>query len=379
MDYFCKNCFADEYLQDLIENEGEINTCHCCNNNKEKCIDSKRLRELMKPVLNLYQTTKESTRTGAITKNVVIGPLWDFLTTNWKIFKSNTIAKKIIRLLYADEDSNNNCYRFDIKKNYQLKSDFGPDDTLQKRWSDFCDEIKKQKRFFPKNPLKNKECNKLFDILTRNINPLDKFFRVRISEENKQLPPSEMGKPPYDKSKNGRVNPVGIPCLYLASDENTAIAETRPSVGSSIAVGVFCVNNKLKMLDLRNSVLISPFKYGNELSHIVKYIFFLSDLSKSLSKPIKQYKEVLEYLPTQFLSEYIKFKGFDGILYDSSVSSSGGFNIALFDEINKLACKCVKHYKIDDIIQDYKKSEIKCFSGSANTSITNNMKMQCNT
>ena len=39
------------------------------------------------------------------------------------------------------------------------------------------------------------------------------------------FPPARM-KPPRDAAREGRVNPKGIPCLYLADEQNTAMAET---------------------------------------------------------------------------------------------------------------------------------------------------------
>ena len=38
--------------------------------------------------------------------------------------------------------------------------------------------------------------------------------------------------PLADRATEGRVNPKGIPCLYMATNEETAIAEVRPWIGS---------------------------------------------------------------------------------------------------------------------------------------------------
>jgi hypothetical protein len=38
--------------------------------------------------------------------------------------------------------------------------------------------------------------------------------------------------PVRDRATEGRVNPKGIPCLYMASDKHTAMAEVRPWIGS---------------------------------------------------------------------------------------------------------------------------------------------------
>jgi hypothetical protein len=56
----------------------------------------------------------------------------------------------------------------------------------------------------------------------------------------------------------------------------------------------------------------------------------MSWLSYSFALPVDNEDEI-EYLPTQYLAEYIKKSGFDGIKYDSSLSE-GGINVALFDQ-----------------------------------------------
>jgi hypothetical protein len=53
-------------------------------------------------------------------------------------------------------------------------------------------------------------------------------------------------------------------------------------------------------------------------------------LGEELSKPIIPKEAALEYLPSQYLCEFIKSIGFAGVLYQSSLGE--GFNLALFDD-----------------------------------------------
>ncbi len=46
-------------------------------------------------------------------------------------------------------------------------------------------------------------------------------------------------KPQIDRATEGRANPTGIPVLYLASSEQTAISEVRPWIGSELSVAQF--------------------------------------------------------------------------------------------------------------------------------------------
>lgn len=53
---------------------------------------------------------------------------------------------------------------------------------------------------------------------------------------------------PYS-AQEGRVNPKGIPCLYLATDKETAMAEVRPWIGTTISAGPFRMARDLTVID----------------------------------------------------------------------------------------------------------------------------------
>ncbi len=69
-----------------------------------------------------------------------------------------------------------------------------------------------------------------------------------------------------------------------------------------------------------------------------------------LSTPVDPDKSKIEYLPTQYISEYIKSRGFDGIMFNSAMGS--GFNIVLFNE-NKAEIKKIETFVLNNIIYDY--------------------------
>jgi hypothetical protein len=51
--------------------------------------------------------------------------------------------------------------------------------------------------------------------------------------------PAERMKPLDDRAHEGRVNPKGIPCLYLATSREVAMSEVRPAPPAYISVGRF--------------------------------------------------------------------------------------------------------------------------------------------
>jgi len=60
----------------------------------------------------------------------------------------------------------------------------------------------------------------------------------------------------------------------------------------------------------------------------------------------------LDYLPTQYLCEFIKSLGFDGVEYRSAMAE-GGYNLAVFNDKN-LECVTAKHYQVKGLKYDWK-------------------------
>lgn len=56
---------------------------------------------------------------------------------------------------------------------------------------------------------------------------------------------------------------------------------------------------------------------------------FLERLGDELTRPVLPQAAAIDYTPSQYLCEFIKKCGYQGVLYRSSVSD--GINLALFD------------------------------------------------
>uniref|UniRef100_UPI000A90F176 RES family NAD+ phosphorylase n=1 Tax=Roseovarius sp. BRH_c41 TaxID=1629709 RepID=UPI000A90F176 len=77
--------------------------------------------------------------------------------------------------------------------------------------------------------------------------------------------------------------------------------------------------------------LVSPFICGSsdEIVQLRADLPFLESLGHELTRPVLPRSAATDYVPSQYLCEFIKKKGFDGVLYTSSVGT--GKNLALFD------------------------------------------------
>ena len=158
------------------------------------------------------------------------------------------------------------------------------------------------------------------------------IFRARINKRGEKFAIEEMGRPPVDKALNGRANPLGISYLYAASDVSTAISEVQPYKGEIITVARIRFTGTIAVADLRDPKrTVSPFELDeDDLESLYSEIPYLITLGEELSKPIIPREAELEYLPSQYLCEFIKSFGFTGVLYKSSLAQ--GDNVAFFDD-----------------------------------------------
>src|SRR5207253_1567654 len=156
--------------------------------------------------------------------------------------------------------------------------------------------------------------------------------------------PRDMGPPPKHRSIEGRLNPPGIPYLYLASDPDTAIAEVRPWIGAELTVGKFRVTRQLRVVDTSlDTPRFYPELQGDDITDLrerenatysqdEKEQQIWGDINSAFSEPMSPAESHLTYLPTQYLAEVLKVKGFNGVKYRSSLNPRG-YNVALFDPV----------------------------------------------
>ncbi len=167
------------------------------------------------------------------------------------------------------------------------------------------------------------------------FNEGEKFYRARINaleKKDEYFPLEQMGAPPYHQASQSRVNPIGIPYLYLASNIDTAVSEVRPWKNCKITVAEFALKKKIYVANFSNKVPVNVI--NNEQHKIVEQYENVENIWRELitylfSMPFDP-RDDIAYIPTQYISERIKKEGFDGIIYDSALNEDG-FNLCLFD------------------------------------------------
>ena len=225
---------------------------------------------------------------------------------------------------------------------------------LRIAWRDLRGEIHSQARFF--GPATGTKLEEIFANLTslktlwggpviREINPGNKdssFWRGRAVYSGDELervlksPIQEMGPPPSDKAKAGRMNSEGIPVFYGALEKETCLSEIRAPVGSFVVLAKFELLHPIRILDLGAlSIAYSKLSYFDD-----NYVDersrerFLRELVEELGRPIMPHEESREYLASQVVADYLanRFEGgLEGMFFSSSQTAGTGHNVVLFN------------------------------------------------
>jgi hypothetical protein len=315
--YCCSGCFADRFLRAYCTKRSETKgSCSFCGAGNTEVLEPKYLSDTFQILLDLYKT---STSGSAIF-------LHERIQEDWYIFSELVSSEKQYQLL--DEICSG---RVSLEEKYVPRIEQITDRIEQ--WNEFREELKHVNRYFPKKVPANDKLEVLLGLLRlpEEEKPED-IYRARINKKGNRFDLGEMGRPPVDKALNGRANPLGISYLYAASDTSTAISEVQPYKGEEVTVARIQINGEIVIADLRDPRrTISPFKLDeDDLEAIYSEMPYLITLGEELSKPIIPVEASLEYLPSQYLCEFIKSVHFEGVLYKSSLAN--GYNIALFDD-----------------------------------------------
>jgi RES domain-containing protein len=328
----CPECFGDRGLRKNIfaTLDPVHGNCDFCGALGVDLIEPQRLADVFELLTGVYEPDKNGAR------------LVKWLRNDWQLFSHPNMddarANDLLGQIFGDK--------------LLVDRPFVPSPTYTSKglaqWSTFCEELMYQNRYFLNEPPDLDRLKQLLDHLPADNLPAV-WQRARILPADAPLfPIGQMGAPPKRSSSHGRANPAGIPYLYLSSQPDTAVAEIRPHTGEVACVAEFTVA-AVSAVDLRNPrKLVSPFVLADAsaIGQLRADVPFLERLGDELTRPVLPSAASIDYIPSQYLCEFIKKCGYDGVVYRSSVSE--GFNLALFDEA-KAAGGVVSRYGVTKV------------------------------
>lgn len=351
----CTKCFKDTEIKAIINGLNTKGTCDFCGKRDTFIYEIKTnntVTELFDGLLDVY--TPVSSLPDTFPKEN-LDLLKNILYNKWNIFnlEPDFIYKLITNICnekYKERpelfdgpvgilETNQKDYleQYSVIRNFQ--------------WNDFVNEIKCKNRFHT-NYI-NKDVLKLFLGYARKTYKAGTvFYRARICQDEAGFDSLSMGAPPANGATAGRANPEGISCLYLGDSEKTTLHEIRAGVYDYVTIGDFTLKEDIEVVNLAEIDKISPFVGIDYTQHAVN-IDQLRKISDEIAKPLRRHDSILDYLPTQYVSDYIKSQNFDGIEYKSTMCQDG-YNLAIFDE-NLFRCTKVTVYDIKSLNYSYDK------------------------
>ncbi len=340
----CTNCFKDkEIIGFIFSNSTIVGTCNYCKKENVELIDPRELEEMFLPVINIYNTVSKLSIT--VSNKMKLS---EKLQTDWKIFnlkslrvRNNLIQDIVSGTIRSNDPLFNDYVEISVLHNIAIDANLH-----ERKWENFAYEIKSSNRFFLRQTVDLDLLRKLLRVHEKTYNKGKMFYRARISGKE-GFSTKEMGKPPVEKTTSGRANPSGIPYLYVSATQKTTEYESRSSYLDYITIGTFKLIENLSVISLREIQNISPFVLGDDVENYVVHQKYLARLERELSKPVRRFDKELDYLPTQYLCEYVKSLNYDAIEYGSALHK-GGINLAIFND-NKTECKSVEVFEIDSV------------------------------
>ena len=338
----CTCCFSDiELISFISSNSTHKDKCdYCTNGINSDTIEIEELLDFFQSFLELFKVEENGE------------PLINIIQDDWDLFADKSVAKNILSDILLKINT-------PFKKNINQKVTYSELITESVNyWDKLKDKLKWERRFTTDfRELEDYRWDSIFSEKISGIiinSDIENLFRARIhlNGQSNSYTSQEMGTPPKEKVLAGRANPQGIPFLYLSEDKRTTLYEVRASYLDEVSIGTFKVIEPIKLIDftsaVQNSIFEASQRYPN-LEEFVIGILLKKKISADLSRPQRRYDSELEYIPTQFICEFIKhLTGADGIKFSSSLDSEKGNNIVLF-ATNKVECTSVERVRINKI------------------------------
>lgn len=311
----CPECFDDRGLRkNIIPSLSQARgACNFCGSLDVDLVEPGQLADVFEMLVSVYEPDPEG-------KSLV-----EWMKEDWHLFSHPRMdvahAKELLSEILDDGEI--------VRKTFSPSATYKSEGLV--RWETLRDELMYKNRYFLDEALDTDRLKELLDHLLADDLP-DLWHRARILTGEAPYPIGEMGAPPKRLATHGRANPTGIPYLYLGSLPEAAVAEVRPHTGEVACVADFTVRQPLTAVDLRNPrKLVSPFVLADAgaIGQMRADIPFLERLGDELTRPVLPRSAAIDYIPSQYLCEFIKKSGYDGVVYRSSVSS--GMNLALFE------------------------------------------------
>lgn len=336
----CQNCFFDKEIKSIIKALKTKTTCCICHKT-DYCINSEininewnQISDYLNQIKEIY--SPENLLPYDFPKEKLFF-LSDLFSKEWNVVNSklgkNELDSILSSFFYDYEDNIRYGNRLIIDNDYLKEHAL----LGEQQWNDFVLSLKHKNRFH--SNFLNKDVFEKYCRCFENYIPENKIYlRGRIAKNADGLTKNELEAPPIELATAGRANSDGISRLYLADSLDTVLKEVRAGVFDYVSIAEFKAKRKVVLVDFSALDEYSPFAIGINIQDLALNKQNLENINKELGRPMRRSDSILDYVPTQFLIDFIESivdkktggRLYDGVMY-KSVMNPGGINLVIFD------------------------------------------------
>lgn len=364
---FCDECFKDEQIKSIIvgatlNDHRSKGNCPICGKknvflyNTDK--DSK-LNDFFYELINIY-TPQDLLPSDYPSNDVHM--IADELKNEWNIFSDElktsdiyNIIKTLSPKIYSETP---NYFISPVGVPEKYNQEYLKIHSILRghSWEEFVESIKHDNRFHTQL-INTDKLETYLSYLRKDYEKGKSMYRGRLCYSDKEYKPEEMGAPPIEFAKEGRANSTGIRRLYLADSEKTCIHEIRSGAFDSICIGKFSLCKDISVIDFKRISKFSPFNGDFDFLEYLVNKPILNKIDKEMGRALRAGDNHLDYIPTQYLCDFIKtltYKSdekYSGVEYSSTLNP-GGNNLAIFYP-DLFKCTNVKKYTVNSLKYDF--------------------------
>lgn len=342
----CANCFDDYGLQEFVAMSTSAHNCSYCNRTDPELIAAP-LIDVIRYIHECFCREYDDAANGLGYCSAEGGYLgetfdaYDLLTDVAELELPNDAEGKLFGDLVGGIGG----------RLWSLDDPHGPrwNEVLSDSWNEFAEFVRRRRRFFfldalgPRDPTDFREVLKpqeMLPILAEVVHCRSllvtlpagtTYFRTRPRRRSERFTtPLQLGAPPPSAAGSpSRMSPPGIPMTYVASDLETAVAETTPEGGVSsnlyLATAQFRTTRPIQVIDASRLPLI-PSLFDSQANGLREAVRFFRTFVAEISKPVSlREPRHAAYVPTQIVIEYLRhrFPSADGLTYRSARRPGG--------------------------------------------------------
>lgn len=351
-------CFSENVFISMVKSLKNVNKCDVTNTENTFVYETEKNTELgpyFEQILEVFTPIKYSKDYQYKDAKFIE----DYIA-EWNIFNvaKSDIKRIIVAICKNSNVENNELFNEKVFIQAIHNTNYMEENCILKgfSWDDFCNDIKFSNRFHT-NEVNLEQLgillkNYAIDIEERSLS----LFRSRVCDGEHYLTgyktDKDIGAPPKDKAAAGRTNSEGIPCLYLADSELTTFHEVRARKFDHVTVGKFTNLEPLRIVDLTEIDSITPFAFEDiDITWFAVNIGIIKRIAAEIAKPMRSFDKLIDYIPTQYIADYVKSQGYDGIKFASTIHE-GGVNYAFFDS-KKFKCTSKNLQEIKELGYKY--------------------------